>query len=195
MPGLFQLFWVFFKIGAFTFGGGYAMIPLIQDEVCKKKQWSSDKEFLDIVAIAQSLPGALVVNVSTMLGYKLRGVPGLLMCVLGAIIPSFISILLVAVLLLDIVKYTPGTLNNNPINNSIQNVFKGVRPAVAALIAFSAVKLGKQVGFSYFNLIIGTIALILLILKVNPVTIIVVCGILGVISEVIGGRHHAKSDN
>lgn len=195
MPGLFKLFWVFFRIGAFTFGGGYAMIPLIQDELCKKKKWTSDTEFLDVVAIAQSLPGVLAVNTSAMLGYKLRGILGLLVSVLGAILPSFLSILLVAVLLLDWIKYTPGTLNDNPINNGIQNVFKGVRPAVAALIAFSVVKMGKQVGFSYFNLIIGALSLILLILGINPVTIIIVCGILGAASEYIGGRRHAQSDN
>lgn len=195
MPRLFELFWVFFKIGAFTLGGGYAMIPLVQDEVCKKKKWSTDGEFLDIVSISQSLPGALVVNTSAILGYKLLGIPGLICAVLGSVLPSFVSILAVAIILIDVIKYTPGTLTGSPANSILQAVFKGVRPAVAALIAFSVVRLGKQLKLSYFNLSVGALALALLILKVNPIFIIIAAAFAGLISSYAGGKRNAKTDN
>jgi chromate transporter len=192
---LFKLFWVFFKIGAFTFGGGYAMIPLIQDEVCKRQKWTSDDEFLDIVAISQSLPGALAINTSAVLGYKLYGIPGIISAALGAVLPSFLSIFIVAVLLINIVKYTPGKLSDNPISNTLQRVFMGVRPAVVALIAVSVVKLGKNVGFSLFNLVVAVVTIVLLILNVNPIIALIAAAVIGLASLYIGGRHNVKDNN
>ncbi|HYE82338.1 MAG TPA: chromate transporter [Clostridia bacterium] len=184
MHKLFELFMVFFKIGAFTIGGGYAMVPLIQEEICSRKKWSSDEEFLDIIAIAQSLPGVLAVNTASILGYKLFGIPGVLAAVLGAVLPSFMIILVIAVFFTQFVKY-----------EITERVFRGVRPAVASLMAFAVIKLGKKVGISTFNIAIGLLVAALLIFEVHPILIIVLSGIIGIAAEYWGGRSNAKADN
>ena len=97
MKNLFEMFITFFKIGAFTLGGGYAMLPIIQKEVVGKKKWIGEDEFLDMVAISQSAPGPLAVNISAFVGEKLNGVMGLIVATLGAILPSFIIIILVEI--------------------------------------------------------------------------------------------------
>jgi len=176
---LFELFMVFFKIGAFTIGGGYAMVPLIQEEICSRKKWSSDEEFLDIIAIAQSLPGVLAVNTASILGYKLFGIPGVLAAVLGAVLPSF-----VIVFFAQFAKYKATEL-----------IFRGVRPAVASLMAFAVIKLGKKVGISGFNIAMGLLATVLLIFKLHPIIIITASGIIGIITEYWGGRSNAETDN
>lgn len=91
-----KMFWSFFKIGAFTFGGGYAMIPLIEEEVVNKNSWISKEDFLDILVISQSFPGALAVNCSTFIGYKINNLPGAILALLGTILPSFFIILCIA---------------------------------------------------------------------------------------------------
>ena len=96
MHKLFTMFFSFFKIGAFTFGGGYAMIPLIQAEVVDKQEWISEEDFLDIVVISQSFPGALAVNTSVFIGYKISGIIGAIIALLGVVIPSFSIILVIA---------------------------------------------------------------------------------------------------
>jgi len=183
MSKLYELFMVFFKIGAFTIGGGYAMVPLIQEEVCKKKGWSTDEEFLDIIAIAQSLPGVLAVNTASLLGYKLFGIKGVLVAVLGAILPSFLIILVIAIFFQHFTKFSVTEL-----------VFKGIRPAVVALMAYAVIKLGRKVGISRFNIIMGVFVVILLLLSVHPIIIIIVSGLIGIFNE-FGGKRNAKSDN
>lgn len=183
MKELIELFMVFFKIGAFTIGGGYAMVPLIQEEICSKKKWSTDEEFLDIIAIAQSLPGVLAVNTAAILGYKLFGIKGVLAAVLGAVLPSFVIILVIAMFFVQFTKYKVTEL-----------VFKGIRPAVAALMAYAVVKLGKKVGFSYFNLLIGAMAAGMIILGVHPILIIILSGIIGIAAEFAGGKKDAQTN-
>ena len=119
-----ELFLVFFKIGAFTFGGGYAMIPLIRNEVVKKKRWLNDNEFMDMLAIAQSIPGPIALNTALFVGNKRLGFKGSLFSAAGIILPSFIIILLIAILF--------SQFSDNPI---VERIFKGIRPAVVALIA------------------------------------------------------------
>lgn len=182
MGKLIELFMVFFKIGAFTIGGGYAMVPLIQEEICSKKKWSTDEEFLDIIAIAQSLPGVLAVNTAAILGYKLFGIKGVLAAVLGAILPSFAIILVIAMFFVQFTKYRITEL-----------IFKGVRPAVAALMAYAVITLGKKVGFSYFNLLVGVMAVGMIILDVHPILIIILSGVAGIIAEYAGGKKNARA--
>lgn len=132
MKILMDMFITFFKIGAFTLGGGYAMLPIIQKEVVKKKKWIGETEFLDMVAISQSAPGPLAVNISAFVGQKMKGLMGLITSTLGAILPSFIIIILVASVFLGI--------ENSPV---VQRVFQGIRPAVVALIAVPVISMGK----------------------------------------------------
>ena len=96
MRELLDIFWSFLKIGAFTFGGGYAMIPIIESEVVDKHHWMTKEEFLDAIAVTQTCPGALAINMSSMLGYKLAKTSGAIICTLGASLPSFLIILAIA---------------------------------------------------------------------------------------------------
>lgn len=122
---LWSLFSTFFKIGAFTFGGGWAMISIIEREIVDKHNWIDRDEFLDLLAIAQSLPGILAVNIATAVGDKIHGGKGSAIAALGTILPSFLIILVIAIFL------TPDLIKNNRI---ISSVFMGIRPAVVALI-------------------------------------------------------------
>ena len=130
-----KLFISFFKIGAFTFGGGWAMIPLIEREVVDKQNWIKREDFVDALAIAQSLPGVLAVNISILIGNKLRGLKGCLTATLGTILPSFLIILAIAIWFVQ--------TYDNPV---VERIFKGIRPAVVALIVspvFSTAKTAR----------------------------------------------------
>lgn len=120
-----QLFITFFKIGGFTFGGGWAMISLIQREIVDKHRWIEEAEFLDLLALAQSMPGILAVNISVVVGDKLRDLRGAITAAVGTILPCFIIILLIAIFL------TPELITSNP---TLSAIFSGIRPAVVALI-------------------------------------------------------------
>ena len=120
-----QLFLTFCKIGAFTFGGGWAMISIIQREIVEKHKWIALDDFLDLLAVAQSMPGILAVNISVVVGDRLKGVKGSVCAAIGTILPSFLMILAIAIFL------TPDTIKNNAV---VSRIFKGIRPAVVALI-------------------------------------------------------------
>ena len=120
-----RLFATFFKIGAFTFGGVWAMISIIEREIVDRYHWIEKDDFLDLLAIAQSLPGILAVNIATAVGDKLRGTSGSVVASLGTILPSFLIILAIAIFL------TPEMIKNNRV---ISAIFMGIRPAVVALI-------------------------------------------------------------
>lgn len=124
-PRLRQLFYSFFKIGAFTFGGGWAMISIIEREIVTKSHWVRREEFLDLLAVAQSLPGILAVNIAVSVGDSLRGKRGAVAAALGTIMPSFLIILCIALFL------TPDLINGNHV---VSAIFRGIRPAVVALI-------------------------------------------------------------
>jgi chromate transporter len=130
---MWQLFLIFFKIGTFTFGGGLAMLPLIQKEVVDKRKWVKEEEILDIFAVAQSVPGVIAINSATFIGNKLAGIPGAIFAAFGVILPAFASILIVISILIGLKD-----------NVYVGKVFSGIRAASAALILLSAIKLGKS---------------------------------------------------
>ncbi len=164
-----NMFWSFFKIGAFTFGGGYAMIPLIEVEVVDKKKWISKEEFLDIVVISQSFPGALAVNASTFVGYKVEGVKGAIMALLGTILPSFSIILIIASFFMQFRN-----------NYYVDLVFKGISAAVPVLVLIAVISLSKSVKKNYMNLILVLVTVLLVsIIKIHPVVVIILSGIYG----------------
>lgn len=172
----FQLFSTFFKIGLFTFGGGWAMISIIQREIVDKHHWIEQTEFLDLLAIAQSMPGILAVNISTVMGDRLRGLKGSLCAAFGTILPSFLIILAIAIFL------TPDTIKNNEV---LSKIFKGIRPAVVALIIAPVITTAKSAGINAKTVIIP-IAVALLIYSgipyiSNPILYIVVGAIGGYI--------------
>ena len=171
MKILMDMFITFFKIGAFTLGGGYAMLPIIQKEVVEKKKWIGETEFLDMVAISQSAPGPLAVNISAFVGQKMKGLMGLITSTLGAILPSFIIIILVASVFLGI--------ENSPV---VQRVFQGIRPAVVALIAVPVISMGKTAKVNKKNFIIPLSAAVLVaVFKITPIYVILGAAAIGVI--------------
>lgn len=162
-------FLTFAKIGSFTLGGGYAMLPLIEKEVVEKKKWINSQEFLDLVAVAQSAPGVFAVNISIFIGYKMKKIPGAICVTLGSILPSFLIILLIALFFTQ--------FKDNPI---VEKIFKGIRPAVVALIAAPTFKLAKDAKISRFNIWIPVVsALLIWQLGISPVYIIILAGLGG----------------
>lgn len=149
---LWQLFSCFFRIGAFTFGGGYAMLPLIRAEVVERKEWLAGEEYLDITGVAQSAPGAVAINSAIFIGYKLGGLAGAGAATLGMVLPSFFTILLIATVFSRFQDVA-----------AVKAFFHGVRPAITALIAAAAVKMGKPVlntGFSSILALAAAIAVL-----------------------------------
>lgn len=135
-----KLFLTFAKIGAFTFGGGWAMISIMEKEIVNKNGWLAKEEFLDQLAVAQSMPGILAVNISVAVGDKIRGGIGSVCAALGTILPSFCIILAIAIFL------TPDMIKNNPV---LSKVFMGIRPAVVALIIAPVFTTAKSAKISW----------------------------------------------
>lgn len=140
-----KLFLTFFKIGAFTFGGGWAMISIIEREIVDKHKWIEKGEFLDLLAVAQALPGILAVNISVAVGDRLRGVKGSIVAALGTILPSFTMILAIAIFL------TPDMIKSDP---TVTAIFKGIRPAVVALIIAPVITSAKAAGIGWRTVLI-----------------------------------------
>jgi chromate transporter len=162
MKKLWKLFVIFLKIGTFTIGGGYAMVPLIEKEVVDKKKWIDRDDFLDMLALAQSAPGPIAVDVAVFVGYKVAGVPGSIVSVLGSILTAFVVLLATAV-------YFTGVKDNAIIGR----IFNGIRPAVVALIAAPVIRLGKSAKINRKTIIIPVITVILVaFLNVNPIYVI-----------------------
>lgn len=163
-----KIFTCFAKIGAFTIGGGYAMIPIIQKEVVDKNKWIGEQDFLDILAISQSAPGILAVNISIFLGYRLRGIKGSIVATLGSALPSFLIILLIAMFFTG--------YQDNP---TIISIFKGIRPVVVALIAVPMINMAKKAKLNIYTGALAAItALLIIFLKVSPVYILLVVGVI-----------------
>jgi chromate transporter len=158
-----ELFFAFFKIGAFTFGGGYAMIPLIRNEAVFKRKWLNDTDFVEMLAVAQSMPGPVALNTALFIGNRRQGFKGSLAAGFGVILPSFIIILLIALFFTQ--------FKDNPL---VERIFKGIRPAVVALIAAPLIQLGKSTGITLKTLWIPiAVALSVWLLNVSPILIIV----------------------
>lgn len=164
-----ELFFVFFKIGSFTLGGGYAMVPLIQDEIVYKKKWMSEETFLDSLAVAQSTPGVLAVNTAIMTGYHVSKGLGVFMALLGAVLPSFFMILCLSSIL---IRYREA--------KCMQQIFFGVKPATVALIFIAVVKLWKSSKLNKKQIWIPLVVAVLIGMSVlSPIWILVASMILG----------------
>ena len=175
--GLGGLFTTFFKIGMFTLGGGYAMIPLIEEEVVNKHRWVGKDEMLDLIAIAQSCPGVFAINISIFVGYKLYKVRGAIAAALGTALPSFLIILAIAIFFHQFAD-----------NRVIAAMFRGIRPAVVALIAVPTFNLAKQAQLNKYTIWIPIVsALLIWLLGVSPIWIIIVAGIGGFLWGMIKG--------
>ena len=169
-----KLFLTFLKIGAFTFGGGWAMISIMEKEIVDRHRWLSREEFLDQLAIAQSIPGILAVNIAVAVGDKLRGGRGSFCAALGTIIPSFIIILIIAIFL------TPDIIKNN---DTVNRIFQGIRPAVVALIIAPVLSSARAAKIGWKTAAIPIVVALLIWSKIpiisNPIIYIILGGLCG----------------
>ena len=166
-----QLFSNFFRIGLFTIGGGYAMIPLIEAKVVDEKKWIDREELLDLIAVAQSCPGIFAINIGIFIGYKLKSVRGAVVTTLGTALPSFIIILAIALFFQHFRE-----------NIYVEKIFRGIRPAVVALIAAPVFKMAKMAKINLFNVWIPVAATLLIwLLGISPIYVILAAGIGGYI--------------
>ena len=164
-----ESFKTFFKIGIFTLGGGYAMIPLIEEEVVNRHKWVNKDELLDLIAIAQSCPGVFAINISIFIGYKLYKVRGALATAFGTALPSFLIILIIAMF-----------FHHFEDNKVIAAMFRGIRPAVVALIAVPTFRMAQQARIGWTNCWIPIVsALFIWLLGVSPIYIILIAGVAG----------------
>ena len=184
---LWQVFFTFFRIGAFTFGGGYAMIPLIQKETVEKHQWVTDDDILEIIAIAESTPGPIAINSATFVGYQAAGVLGSVAATLGVVLPSFVIILLLSFL-----------LQNFQDIPAVQYAFFGIRAGVLALLCKSLWTMYKKSPKGWISYVIMAGAFILTainkfgICKINMIFVIIGCAVFGLVSSLIMERRAAK---
>lgn len=171
-----QLFTSFFKIGLFTFGGGMAMIPLIEREVIERKQWVEHTEFLDMLAVAQSAPGPIALNIAVFVGYKRCGVAGALAAVLGVVVPSFVVILAVAMLFAEIRD-----------NKVVDAAFRAMRPAVVALIVAPIIGLAKGMHWTMIA-VAAAVAMAVWYWGVSPIYLIASAFVIGIAYTLIKAR-------
>ena len=175
-----RLFWVFFKIGAFTFGGGYAMIPLIQKEVVENKKWITDDDILEIIAIAESTPGPIAINSATFVGYRVCGFWGSFFATLGVVLPSFIVILLISALL--------GEFQNIPV---VRYAFNGIRAGVLALLLKALWTMYKKSPKSVAAYIVMGAAFVLTaFLDIPVLSVIIGCAVFGLVTSFIAKRRN-----
>ena len=171
MKILLEIFLTFTKIGAFTFGGGYAMIPLIQHETVGKKKWVTDEDILDIVAIAESTPGPIAINAATFVGHRVAGFKGACAATLGVILPSFVIIALISYVLEEFQGL-----------KAVQYAFFGLRAGVLALILKAFWNMAKKQKKKKSIIIAAAAFLLAAVLRLNVLLVIVLCAAAGLIS-------------
>ncbi len=169
-----DLFKAFFKIGLFTFGGGYSMLPLIEEEIVNQNKWATKDEIYDYFAVAQSFPGAIAINTSTLVGYKIAGRKGGIVSTIGVILPSFIIILLIATFFIKIAHLT-----------IVKNIFSGINGAIIILLSLAAIRIIKSSVRDKVSILIFLIALSLAIYGINPVIIIISAIVLGILRYMV----------
>lgn len=169
MISLWKIFLVFAKVGAFTIGGGYAMIPVISKEIISRG-WLTEEELPDMIALAQSAPGVLAINMAVFAGYRIRGVRGSVAAALGSALPSFLIILAIAMLFAGFRDF--------PV---IERMFKGVRPVVVALIAVPMIRMAKSTNVTWWAWVISAVTMLAIaFLKVSPIWIMLVLIVIGI---------------
>ena len=186
MKSLKTLFLTFLKIGAFTFGGGYAMIALLTAEFVQKKQWLTSDEFLDMVAVAESTPGPVAVNSATYIGYRITGVPGAAVSTFAVCLPSFVTIFIISLFFDQFLalKY-------------VQYAFDGIQVCVVYLILSAGIRMWKQLAKNALNIVILTIVITamvacsLLAVSFSSIACILVCGAAGLAVYMV---ERARSD-
>lgn len=179
---ILALFVAFFKIGAFTFGGGYAMIPLIQREITEKHGWITDEDILDIIAIAESTPGPIAINAATFVGYKICGFWGAFFSTFGVVLPSFVIILIISYLLRGFAHI--------PV---VQYAFYGIRAGVLALIVKALYTMYKKCPKNAIAYTIAALAFVAAaVFDINVLLVIVCCAVIGLVTSLMAERRGDK---
>ncbi len=183
MSVLLELFILFFKLGAFTIGGGVAMLPLLQNSLTQEKKWFSQDEFVDIVAVCQSLPGVIAINMATYVGYKKKGFIGSLVSTFGVVLPSFVMILLIATFI--------SNLNDNPY---VAGAMAGLRAAALGLVVVAVIQMSSVVFKGGWTIFAAALSFVLIaVFNVNTAYVILLFVILGIASAFIGDRMKKNS--
>ncbi len=170
---LWQVFSSFFKIGAFTFGGGYAMIPLIQNEAVEKRHWVTDEDILEVIAIAESTPGPIAINSATFVGYKAAGILGSMCATLGVVLPSFLIILILSFILQQFQQV-----------QAVQYAFQGIRAGVLALLVKALWTMYKKSPKGWAGYVVmGASFILTAIFKFNVIFVIIGCAVFGLITS------------
>jgi len=179
---LWNLFLTFFKIGAFTFGGGYAMIPLIQQEAVEKRKWITEEDILEIVAIAESTPGPIAINAATFVGYRTCGVLGAAMATFGVVLPSFCIILVISYVLREFQQI-----------QAVQYAFNGIRAGVLALLVKALWTMYKKSPKGWVGYVVmGASFVLTAILDVNVLIVLIGCAVFGLITSLLMERRLRK---
>ena len=182
---IFSLFWVFFKIGAFTFGGGYAMIPIIQREVVESRPWITDDDILEIIAIAESTPGPIAINSATFVGYRVAGFFGAMFATLGVVLPSFIIILVISYLLKGFEHI-----------RAVKYAFWGIRAGVMALLVKAWWGMFRKCPKGVISYAIAAFSFVAAVLaaqlNISVIYVLICCALIGLISSVIIKRRALK---
>ena len=178
MKKLLQIFWTFFKIGAFTFGGGYAMIPLIQREAVDNRKWVTEEDILDIVAIAESTPGPIAINSATFVGYRAGGVLGSAAATFGVVLPSFVIILILSFVLQQFQSV-----------QAVQFAFRGIQAGVLALLFKALYTMYKKAPKSWASYVVmGASFLLTALLKINVIFVLIGCAVFGLVTAMLAER-------
>lgn len=184
MKTLLRMFFTFARIGGFTFGGGYAMLPMLQKEVVEKYKWATNDELLDYYAIGQCTPGVIAVNTATFIGYKLKGIPGAIFATLGVVSPSVVIIGIIAAFISNFRDY-----------EIVQWAFSGIRAAVVALILSAAIKIGKKSLVDIFTVLIFVAVTVLsFFTDLSPVIFVVTAAVCGLVIK-LSKEKKAKEDD
>jgi len=179
---LWKLFTTFFKIGAFTFGGGYAMIPLIQKEAVEKNGWVTDDDILEIIAIAESTPGPIAINSATFVGYRTCGVLGSMCATVGVVLPSFVMILLISFVLQQFQEL-----------KAVQYAFNGIRAGVLALLFKALWTMYKKAPKSWASYVVMAGSFVLTaIFDINVLFVIIGCAVFGYVTATMMKRRASK---
>ena len=182
MKTLIQMFLIFAKIGGFTFGGGYAMLPMLQKEVVENKKWATQEELMDYYAIGQCTPGVIAVNTATFIGYKHKGILGAIFATAGVITPSIIIVGIIAMFISNFQEYT-----------LVQYAFGGIRAAVVALIASSIIKLSKKSVKDVISFVIFLLVTVLsFFTDMSPVIFVLAAGICGLVVNITGVKNQKE---
>ncbi len=177
-----QLFVTFFKIGAFTFGGGYAMIPIIQREIVEKRKWITDDDILEIIAIAESTPGPIAINSATFVGYRVAGFWGAFFATTGVVLPSFVIILLISFILREFQEI-----------KAVQYAFNGIRAGVLALLIKALVGMYKKAPKNVVSYIVIAVSFIITaFFDINVLFVIIGCAVFGLVTSLVAKRRNEK---